>query len=177
MQDKTTQNTNSQPWYKLPIMWLVVGIPLSSVILGIILLTLAINTDDSMVVDDYYKKGKQINRQLARDHYAASLGLSATLNYDNNSGKITIKLQGRGPVNSDATNNNPITLRFLHPTRSKRDLSVTALREGDSDLYTAQTVANRTGRWYIQLETKRWRIIGEARFPINKEFKLNPAKL
>ncbi len=59
-------------WYRLPIMWLVIAIPLAAVIVGSILLTISIQTFDGLVEDDYYKKGKEIDRVLKRDMAALS---------------------------------------------------------------------------------------------------------
>ena len=56
----------------------LIGIPLSAVIMGIVMLTLAIQSWSGLVVDDYYRKGKQINRVLARDKLAYELGLAAS---------------------------------------------------------------------------------------------------
>ena len=42
-------------------------------------LATAIRTDDGLVTDDYYKKGKAINMELRRDKQAFNMGLSAQL--------------------------------------------------------------------------------------------------
>ena len=68
-------------WKQEPLVWLLIGIPLSAVIMGMILLTLAIQSYSGLVVDDYYKKGKQINRVIARDKFAYELGLAADLRF------------------------------------------------------------------------------------------------
>ena len=64
-------------WKREPLVWMIIAIPLSAVIMGVVMITLAIQSYSGLVVDDYYKKGKQINRVLARDKFAYELGLAA----------------------------------------------------------------------------------------------------
>ena len=71
-----TQSTPGN-WKREPLVWMLIAIPLSAVIMGVVMITLAIQSYSGLVVDDYYKKGKQINRVLARDKFAYELGLAA----------------------------------------------------------------------------------------------------
>ena len=57
-------------WKREPMVWMLIAIPLAAVIMGVVMITLASQTFSGLVVDDYYKKGKQINRVLARDRLA-----------------------------------------------------------------------------------------------------------
>ena len=68
-----------KPWYRYGWPWFLISIPLVSVALGAMMLYLALSTNNSMVVDDYYKEGKGINLRIERDRSAALLGLGATL--------------------------------------------------------------------------------------------------
>ena len=52
--------------------WMIIMIPFSAVVMGGVMLTLAVSSDDGLVTDDYYRKGLQINRTLERDALAAS---------------------------------------------------------------------------------------------------------
>ncbi len=63
-----------QPWWKLWYMWMVVGGPLVVVIASFITLYLAISRPDP-VVDDYYRKGIEINKTLdeERDRLAPAM--------------------------------------------------------------------------------------------------------
>ena len=72
----------TRPWYKEPMVWLAISIPLSAVIYGIFFLTVSITSFDGMVVDDYYKVGKQINRELKRDKAAQTHGLRAQVSVE-----------------------------------------------------------------------------------------------
>ena len=74
--------SNGVRWYREPFVWLLIAFPATAVIVGFTLLGLAIYSDDGMVEDDYYRKGKEINRVLARDQAAAKHGLESTLAFD-----------------------------------------------------------------------------------------------
>jgi len=54
---------DSKPWWKYGYVWLILGGPLAVIIASIITLNLALQTPDP-VVDDYYRKGIEINKQL-----------------------------------------------------------------------------------------------------------------
>ena len=71
-----------KPWYREPFVWLVILFPASAVIGGMITISLAISSDDGLVVDDYYKRGLEINRTLERDKAAARHGIQATLGFN-----------------------------------------------------------------------------------------------
>ena len=72
-------NAQVLPWYKYKLVWMIIAIPAASVIAGINMIYLAVNTDDGLVADDYYKEGMAINQNLKRDRTAAELGLGAEL--------------------------------------------------------------------------------------------------
>ena len=45
-------NTAGLPWYRYPMVWMIVGIPFAAVIMGVIMIWLAITTDDGLVADE-----------------------------------------------------------------------------------------------------------------------------
>jgi uncharacterized protein len=69
--------------------WFIIAIPLTSVFTGFTMLYLAESTKDGMVVDDYYRKGKEINMLLARDQAAARYGLRGELRLDGAGQRVT----------------------------------------------------------------------------------------
>lgn len=50
-------------WYKNPYIWLIIGGPLLVIIASFVTLYLAITHPDE-AIDDYYRKGLEINRTL-----------------------------------------------------------------------------------------------------------------
>ncbi|MFI5446882.1 FixH family protein [Polaromonas sp. UC242_47] len=53
------------PWWKFPLVWMVIAGPAAVVIAGFVTLWLAIRTPDPVVADDYYRQGININQALA----------------------------------------------------------------------------------------------------------------
>ncbi|MDM0117705.1 FixH family protein [Variovorax sp. J22R133] len=59
-----TKQPDNAPWWKFPLVWLVIGLPAVVVVAGLATAWLAVNTTDSVVDADYYRKGVEINRSL-----------------------------------------------------------------------------------------------------------------
>ena len=66
------------PWYRQRWPWLLMLGPAIVVVAGIVTAVIAIETDDGLVADDYYKRGLAINQTLERAARTAVLGLTAT---------------------------------------------------------------------------------------------------
>ena len=111
-----TVMTDTKPWYRQPWVWLLIALPMSAVIGGMITIYLAVTSSDGLVVDDYYKRGKTINLELARDRAAAHYQLSALFQIDSQGGQITVTLDSR-----DHLQPRHIRLLLLHPTRAGND--------------------------------------------------------
>jgi hypothetical protein len=156
---KTETSANSDQWYRQPMVWMIIAIPLSSVIVGGIMLTLAITSFDGLVVDDYYEKGKAINMVLRRDEMAKSLNLSATVRFGSDN-QVIVQL------NSDDSLPNPgvLQLKFLHRTRSGLD-QITQVRLSSDGMYHGVIDTLGQSQWLVQLETGEWRITGEMSAP------------
>ena len=67
------------PWYRQRWPWLLMLGPAIVVVAGIVTAVIAIETDDGLVADDYYKRGLAINQTLERAARTAALGLTATV--------------------------------------------------------------------------------------------------
>ena len=67
-----------QPWYKQVWVWFVIAIPASSVVTGIILVTVATKNADDLVLDDWYREGRGTNRSMAAENLAADFGIGVT---------------------------------------------------------------------------------------------------
>ncbi len=73
------ESTQTLPWYRYGWPWFLISIPMVSVCLGSVMLYLAFNANNSLVVDDYYKEGKAYNLRIERDRLASLLGLEAVI--------------------------------------------------------------------------------------------------
>jgi len=55
----------AEPWWKFPLVWMVIAGPAIVVVAGFATLWLAIRTPDPVVSEDYYRQGIEINKTLA----------------------------------------------------------------------------------------------------------------
>jgi len=65
-----------QPWWKFGYVWLVIGGPLAVVVASFVTLYLALNSPDP-VIDDYYRKGMEINKTLDAERDALAPAMQA----------------------------------------------------------------------------------------------------
>ncbi len=161
--------TETRRWYAEPWVWLLIALPMSAVIGGMITLYLAVTTSDGLVVDDYYKRGKAINMDLARDAAAASHGLRARLDLDRVNRRITLSLDSHD-------NLSPAQVRFslLHPTLPGNDQVIMLLPAGEGT-YAGTLQELQDSNWYLQLEADDWRLSGALQTPRDSVVVLTPA--
>lgn len=169
------------PWYREPWPWLLMIAPAAAVVGGIFTWWLAAHTNHALVVDDYYREGRAINQQLARDAEATRMGLSATLG--NVSGAHSAASQsgsGAGSALSrpgsraggtaslpdsaaagvvldlkvipgDAGWPEFLVLRLVHATESALDAELRLAHQGNGR-YLGAGVLPGSGHWIVQLE-------------------------
>jgi hypothetical protein len=77
MKDEKVDSTVARPWYREPWPWILAAGPLIVVIAGIYTAWLAVQSNDGLVTDDYYRKGLAANQTIARSDEAARMGLAA----------------------------------------------------------------------------------------------------
>ena len=77
------KQSDTTPWYKQFWPWFLITIPVISMILSITMLNLALNTEDSLVIDDYYKEGRGINLELTKVQEAKVQGISTRITFNN----------------------------------------------------------------------------------------------
>lgn len=142
--------------------WMLISIPLASVIMGIVMITLAVSSNDGLVVDDYYKKGLEINRTLERDARAGTLDLSARIRFSSGDNRVSLRLTGRPSFEAPAE----IKLGFYHATRQGED-QVLSLRRDNAGSYTAPMPVLSEGRWYVSAETPEWRLSRAMIYPLD----------
>ena len=159
---------SARPWYREPLVWLIIAFPLAAVIGGFATLYLAETSKDGLVVDDYYRKGKEINLVLARDQAAARAGLRGELRLDGASQRVLVDLRTeRGALPPT------LTLRWLHATRAGYDRTQ-ALERGADGRYQTAFPELVPGHWYVQLEAADWRLQGSLRAPEETRLTLAP---
>ncbi len=145
----------AEPWYRHKLVWMIIAIPAASVVAGMYLIYLATNTDHSLVVDDYYKKGMAINQSLQRDQAAAALGLSARLAVEESGTMVRLAFD-KGTL---ADYPDSLHLLLQHATHAEHDQVLNLVRapEGQYIGYLKQTI--REGVWHVTLSTPEWRLV------------------
>lgn len=158
------------PWYKQILVWMLIMPPLAAVIGGIVTISLAIESDDGLVVDDYYKQGLGINKTLQRDQLAVEIGVTASLHYAADHATLVLKLDKAMAVSDDT-----LRLSYIHPTLDNRDLDI-ELSKVSQGTYRAILPQPLTGIWNLLLEPadKRWRVTGRAVLPTMDAIRLTP---
>lgn len=153
------QDEASKPWYRQRWLWFVLSIPIASVILSSIMVTVAVQGKDSLVKDNYYKKGMEINQTIEQDLLADSLGLRPRLKIENGLAELRFQNDNIGPQAF-------VSLYILHPTVADQDVVVKLLPT--SDTYRAEVPKDLTGRFYIDLYAfdDSWRIREELWLPL-----------
>ena len=147
-------------------MWLVIAFPAISVAAGLTTLFIAVNTFDGLVVDDYYRRGMEINRELDRDHAAAARGLGATVELEPGAPRFRILLAAGGGQAAPAS----LKVSFLHRTRAGFDQSVSAALLASAAtappfIYEAQTPGLVRGQWDVLIEAGDWRLLESTTIP------------
>ena len=117
MNDGIVQTAPAAPWYRHPIVWLIIAIPATSVAVGITLLTLAIRVPESVVRDDYYQAGRAINIDLRATHRAAELGIRASFLGSPEDGWLLQVQQRQG-----RPSNHALEVLLAHPTQAAKDV-------------------------------------------------------
>ncbi len=147
MQNIMQSNEQSKPWHQYPLVWMMLAIPFSAVIMGVVMIWLAVDTDDGLVADDYYKQGLEINRVIERDKKAAELGLSAIIEFDNSARIIRIQFD-KGSLEFFPKS---LPLQLQHATRENSDIAV-LLDHGMDNQYIGHVKQSISeGIWYFEI--------------------------
>jgi len=143
-------SVQTKPWYRYGWPWFLISIPMVSVVLGCMMLYLAFNTNNSLVVDDYYKEGKAYNLRIERDRLASLLGVDATLTQSSEG--LLLDLEQRMPgdlpqslaADANAAQSafvmpDSLSVRWVHVTQAERD-GATQMSFIGGNRYIAQNV-------------------------------------
>ena len=161
MQTTSFKEQTPAPWYKHRWPWLIMLGPFLVVLAGSYTMWLADSRQDALVVGDYYRQGKAINRDLTRDRAAVRLGLQFALRYDAASSRLLGKISG-----SDGAVQGPMTLKLIHSTRPEKDIVLPVVADAGGNV-SARLPMLDMARWQVVLEDQErsWRISGVWPWP------------
>lgn len=146
---------DTEPWYRQFWPWVLILLPGTVVVAGITMIFIANRHADDLVVDEYYKDGLAINRQLEKKQRAEQLGITAQLSFTT----TAVAVQTLGPVAVPQ-----LRLLMSHPLESDRDFAVILVRQ-DEGLYGGELPQPIAARWHWTLELAGdggWRLDGSV---------------
>jgi uncharacterized protein len=154
------QTEKHRPWYLEGYVWLVIFFPATAVVAGVITAVLAVQSDDGLVVDDYYKKGLAINRTLERDRFAEELGFKSTLQYTKENENFRLILTSESGFEFPER----LKLSFLNASRAGIDKEI-ELMKSSANTYIAPRPELRRGKWHVLIEDDEWRLLSVLQIP------------
>ena len=143
-----------QPWYKQVWVWFVIAIPASSVVTGIILVTVATKNADDLVLDDWYREGRGTNRSMAAENLAADFGIGVTTTA---SAGVTLF---HFRASREMVWPEQLTLLLRHRTLASEDREYTLAHQQHGVYQLAEALP--PGNWHIRVSSDDvgWRLAG-----------------
>jgi hypothetical protein len=137
-----------------PVMWLVIGLPVATVVAGIVSMVLALRSGGDDAVIDTVERTAQVQvSELGPDERAQALNLSAVLRVGNGALELL-------PVTGDIRRDQTLKLVLSHPSQAAQDrrLSLTPTELG----WRAKADLPVDHDWLIQLTAAdgSWRLRG-----------------
>lgn len=156
-----------QVWYKQFWPWFLILLPLAAVTASFYTLTLAINTRDSLVVDDYYNKGKAINEDISRLKLADHLHIRGELLIIGDKARLMLN---KGDLPAFPA----LKVYFYHPTLQDHDFSQ-MINADYNGVYRFDLPSAISGKWQVSIEPfdARWRIQESITLPSGTAFTIS----
>jgi len=160
---------DTEPWYKQFWPWFLIALPLSVVVAALVTINIAIETDDGLVSDDYYKEGLAIHKDADSVARAKALGVAGMVSYDADTGAITLSLDK--PLKGDASS---LLLEVTHPTMPNQDQTVQLTPVGAAR-FAGRLEPLSPANWKLALRPadRSWRVDGRLARPSNDEARLD----
>ena len=157
-------SSRATPWHREPLVWMVLAIPAAAVVVGTVMLVLANVTWDGLVTDDYYRRGMEINRSLARDAEASRLGLRASVAFPA-PGVVEARI---ADVDGTATASvgDRLHLHFARASRAGNDVRILMTRD-TIGTWRGTLPAMTPGKWYVELGDEQWRLAAALWMPVS----------
>jgi hypothetical protein len=147
-----------EPWYRHRWPWILLALPMAAVVASVTTAVLAIRGADSLVTEDYYRRGLAVNRDLARAAHARAAGLAGTVRLDAGREMLAVELSGGSASDLPAV----LQVSLIDPVQAglDRHVEVRAVAPG---LYEARVQGLPKRRWHVVVESAGWRMVGRWR--------------
>lgn len=145
-----------RPLWQIPVFWLVVGLPLASIVAGVGLVVVALRAGPVDAVPDEVQRVSQIQTaDLGPDGAARRAGLSAVV-------RIEAGVAEAIPVAGSFARGEPLHLRLVHPVQASRDRELVLQPAGAGWRAERAQVHDHDHDWILQLAPAdgRWRLRG-----------------
>ncbi|MBU0501078.1 MAG: FixH family protein [Gammaproteobacteria bacterium] len=157
-----------EPWYRQFWPWFIISIPAATVVAGLVTLKIAATNPDSLVVDNYYKEGLAINKNLSRERLAKTLGLAADLDIDPETRQLKLSLSGKltDPPRM-------LELELYHPSAKDQDVRIKLTSLGGLNYVTRlPDLADVVWKLTLTPENREWKMSGRLKLPDNTHARL-----
>lgn len=149
-------NATPAPWFRQFWPWFLIALPGSVVLASMATIYIAVQSNDGLVSENYYKEGLAIHRDVAARERAQALGVQANIRIDNNARRVIVHLSSQQPLPAS-----PLQLELRHPTRADQDLVLPLQTAGNNTLY-AELPRQLDYNWKIRLTSTagHWQLHG-----------------
>ncbi len=153
-----------------PLLWLVIAVPVATIIAGITTIVLSVRSGSTDAVIDPVRRTAQVqDREMAADQNAVALALMASGSRDADTGAIQIQLSGNHGASAT------LGLAVLHPVRGSEDQRIDLVPAGGGR-WLGRLEVDAGHDWNLELSPAdgSWRLVG--RWQANQNgFELRPA--
>lgn len=159
-----TTLSQRKPWYREPWPWILMAGPVTVIVAGIFTAWIAYTRGDTLISDDYYRKGLAAAQTLASSEHAQAMGLQASVRLSaDDSVSVTLNADARADEKFAAPAE--IRLTLSHPTRAGLDQTQILTLEGGA--YRGRLHLPASGHWLLLLESEAqgWRLLGKVILP------------
>lgn len=148
-----TDENNKRPFWREPMMWLVIGLPLASVIAGFLLLGLASRDSSDAVGDVVQRTARMQVADLGPDARARDLRLSAIIRIDE--GYVEVL-----PVTGEFGRDQPLRVVLRHPALAASDIELRAMPSENGWRADADVALDNDWKLELMPEGQAWRLQG-----------------
>ena len=155
---------DNEPWYKQFWPWFLITLPSLAVLGSMITIKLAVDSSDGLVVEDYYKQGLTVNKDLSKERMARAMGLAARMSVNPETRELRLDLTGKRLRQPPGR----IEARFAHPTQSGHDFTLQMVLAGENHRYLSRLpegIPAADWRVIISPPNDEWRIVGRYKLP------------
>ena len=155
------------PFYKEPMVILLIIFPVAALIWGGVMLTVAFSTKDSLVSDSYYKEGVSYTENKLLDQNARVYDIKGDLSFTED--EVMLVLTSTLPEEPAS-----LQLQLIHPTLEEKDayIFLQRLADGRYGGVNEHPVTDKRHLW-ISSPDQHWRIRTTVEIRLNKNIHLS----